>query len=54
MLILRKYDAAADLQQILESTERSIRLQEYMEPDKVGPLLQKLEEMKVIANGGGK
>lgn len=51
-IVIRKYDAAADLEQILESTERSIRTQEYMEPEKVSALLTKLDEMKKIAAGG--
>jgi transcriptional pleiotropic regulator of transition state genes len=51
-IVIRKFDAAGDLLQILEGTERSIRLQEYMAPEKTGALLIKLEEMKAIAAGG--
>ena len=50
--VIRKYDAAADLEQILESTERRLRQQEYLEPEKVNVLLEKLKEMKTIAAGG--
>ena len=51
-IVLRKYDAAADLEQILENTEKSIRLQDYLEPDLTPALLAKVEEMKaIVANG---
>lgn len=51
-IVVRKFDAAGDLLQILEGAERSIRLQEYLEPGKVSALLRKLDEMKAIAEGG--
>lgn len=53
-IVMRKYDATTDLQQILEDTERSIQLQDYMEPGMTAALISKLEEMKAIVKGGRK
>lgn len=51
-VVLCKYNAVADLEQILEETEKSIRLQDYLEPNLTPALLAKVEEMKaIVANG---
>lgn len=47
-LIVKKHDAAGDLEQILDNAERGIRDQEIVAPETVAALLAKMEEMKAI------
>jgi len=48
-IVLKKFDAAGDLEQLLDNAERWIRLEEELSPEMVDRLLAKLEEMKAIA-----
>lgn len=43
------WDAAGDLEQLLDNAEKWIRLEEELSPEMVDKLLAKLEEMKAIA-----
>lgn len=48
-IFVKKFDAAADMEQLLDSVERSIKMKETMvQPEKLHALLAKVEEMKAI------
>ena len=50
-LIIKKFDVAGDLEQILKTTEKSIKLQEQLLPRTTSALLAKIEQMKkILAN----
>lgn len=54
-LILRKYDAIGDLEQLLENTERELKMCETMvSRDQLNALLGKVQEMRVILSRGAK
>lgn len=47
-LVVKKYDVAGDLEQILDNAERGIREQEAVASETAAALLAKMEEMKAI------
>lgn len=47
-VVIRKYDTLGDLEQILDNTESSIRLQNGLVPETASAMLSKVEEMRAI------
>lgn len=47
-LIIRKYDTLGDLEQILDNTESSLRLQSGLVPETAQALIDKIAEMRRI------
>lgn len=52
-IVIKKYDLAGDLEQILDNAERGIRQQDKLLPETTSALLAKMEELKAILARSG-
>lgn len=48
-IVLKKFDAAGDLEQLLDNAEKWIRSEKELSQEMADRLLAKLEEMRIIA-----